>query len=422
MNKGSNKKVSNVGEVNADEVRRQEETKQKKEEETRRRREEYQEVSERKRRQQEAAEEASKKLGKKKSSGLNTYYIVFGVVGALCLYVVVMLFLNQQAPLNKTSTIDDSRIEEHNQNFPWQQGANKFFEGTTLADAKKIVNSNFASHSNLVRCTVDDSISPPETFDVRTNWPNCVLPIANQQRTCGSSHAITVAQTASERLCIGNKNGKLTQLSAQELLSCDLQNNGCKGGYLNNSLDYIRAKGLVDEQCFPYQADSDTVKCDKICPNGQRERIDGYCILFGEDDIKREIYKNGPVIAATQIHVDFLTYKSGVYQKGDEVPRFSGMQSIKIIGWGVESGNDNEPNKGNKYWIVQNSWGEDWGENGTAKISLGQELMFDQYAYAIKTRSDKAETPKPTPKKEETTDTTDMNLDDLNLDSAEAKQ
>jgi cathepsin B len=337
-----------------------------------------------------------------------------------------MLFMNQQAPLNKTLTIDDSRIEEHNQNFPWQQGANKFFEGTTLADAKKIVNASFASHSNLVRCSVDDSISPPESFDSRTNWPNCLHPVANQQRTCGSSYAFAISQTASERLCITGKTSKLVSLSPQELLSCDLQNNGCKGGYLNNSLDYIRAKGLVDEQCFPYQADSDTVKCDKICPNGHRERVDGYCILFGEDDIKREIYKNGPVVAAMQIHVDFLTYKSGVYQKGDEVPRFSGLQAIKIIGWGVESGNDNEPNKGNKYWIIQNSWGEDWGEHGHAKISLGQELMFDQYAYSIKTapsqttQSTQGTQSSTTQKTTTQPESESLNLDDLNLD--EGKQ
>lgn len=120
-------------------------------------------------------------MAKKKSSGINSYYIVFGVVGGLCLYIVIMLFLNQQAPLNKTPTIDDKRIEEHNQNFPWKQAANKFFEGSTLADAKKIINTSFASHSNLIRCNVDDSIVPPESFDSRKEWPNCVMAAGNQQ-------------------------------------------------------------------------------------------------------------------------------------------------------------------------------------------------------------------------------------------------
>lgn len=338
-----------------------------------------------------------------------------------------MLFLNQQPPLNKTPVIDDKKIDEHNQHFPWQQGGNRFFEGATLADAKKIVNTSFASHPNLNRCNVDDSVTPPESFDTRTQWPGCMLPVGNQQKTCGSSYAFAASQTAAERLCIASKDQKLTQLSPQELLSCDVANQGCKGGYINNSLDYMRTKGLVDEQCFSYQADSDTVKCDKICANPTRERIDGYCVLFGEEDIKRDIYKNGPVVAATQIHVDFLTYKSGVYAKGDDVPRFSGFQGIKIIGWGVESGTENEPNKGNKYWLVQNSWGEDWGEAGVAKISMGQELMFDQYAYSLKVKSDKPQENKEqrtqqSSKGEEGASDDNLNLDDLNLDSEKTEE
>jgi cathepsin B len=338
------------------------------------------------------------------------YYVVFGLLGAICLYVIVMLFLNQQAPLHKTPVIDDKKIEEHNQNFPWQQGGNKLFEGATLADAKRLINTSFASHSNLVKCNLDDSIVPPESFDAREKWPTCVLPVANQQITCGSSYAISIAQTISERVCIESNTHKLVQLSAQELLSCDFSNQGCKGGYLNNSLDYIRSKGIVDETCFPYQADSDTVKCEQKCPKPTRQRIDGYCVLFGEDDIKRDIMNNGPVVAATQVHVDFLTYKNGVYTKSEEVARFSGFQTIKILGWGVESGSETEPNKGNKYWIIQNSWGEDWGENGYARISMGQELMFDQYAYSIVVKGDNINDLKST-KPTETTD--DSNLEDL---------
>ena len=92
-----------------------------------------------------------------------------------------MLFINKQTPLNKTMTIDDKKIEEHNQNSPWKQGQNKFFEASTLADAKKIMNTSFASHSNLIRCSVDDSIIPPESFDSRNEWPNCISPVGTTQ-------------------------------------------------------------------------------------------------------------------------------------------------------------------------------------------------------------------------------------------------
>jgi cathepsin B len=413
MKTSQKKVVQPTKEQEEDEIKKNE--KQKREEDQKqKRREEQEELLNRRKQQQEAAEEVSRKMNKKKSSSMMGYYVVFGLLGSLILYVIIMLFINQQPPLHKTPVIDDNKMDEHNQHVPWRQGPNKIFEGSTLADAKKIINTSFASHQNLAKCSTDDSVIIPDSFDTRTAWPNCKLPVSNQQTTCGSSYALTVSQTISERNCISSKDHKLVNLSAQELLSCDVSNQGCKGGYINNALDYIRTKGIVDETCFPYKADSDNTKCESMCSNPTRERIDGYCILFGEEDIKREIFKNGPVVAVTQVYVDFLTYKSGIYTKSDDIAKFSGFQSVKIIGWGIESGSESEPNKGNKYWIVENTWGAEWGDNGVAKISAGQDLMFDQYAYSIKVKSDKVEVKTSTPSSKGTTVVPeDLNLEDL---------
>jgi len=70
---------------------------------------------------------------------------------------------------------------------------------------------------------------------------------------------------------------------------------------------------------------------------------------------------NGPVGAAFTVYADFPTYKSGVYHhvSGSQL----GGHAIKIIGWGVESGTP--------YWLVANSWNEDWGSNGFFKIKRG---------------------------------------------------
>lgn len=129
MSTKDNKKVKQASNsLSEEESRRLDEERQRKEDAKEKKIEELRELEERKRRQAEAGESAQKKLSKKKTSSMVYYYISFGVLGALMLYVVVMLFLNQTPPLNKTPTIDEKRIEEHNQNFPWRQGANKFFE------------------------------------------------------------------------------------------------------------------------------------------------------------------------------------------------------------------------------------------------------------------------------------------------------
>jgi hypothetical protein len=56
------------------------------------------------------------------------------------------------------------------------------------------------------------------------------------------------------------------------------------------------------------------------------------------------------------VYEDFLFYKSGVYQALGM--NYLGAHVVRIVGW-----NDAE-----QAWIVQNSWGETWGENGFARI------------------------------------------------------
>lgn len=371
-------------ELSEEQVRLREESRQRKEDENLKKKEEYLKSSERAQENQKKAEALLKANIKKKNSNLS-YHIMFALLGAVCLYVIVMMFLNQAPPLHKVPVIEDKKIEEHNNNNVWKQGPNEFFEGSTLAEAKKLMNAGFASHQNLQRCQIDDSVTPPENYFYKEHFPNCIIPTQDMSKSCGASYAFVVAQTLAERSCIASGAEKAVPLSAQELLKCDIMNNGCKNGHLNLSLDHLRTKGLVEESCLTYNPEAE--KCEGMCDVPRRTRIDSYCLLVGDDDIKRDIMKNGPVVSTANVFVDFLTYKSGVYTKGEEVARFAGQHAIRIVGWGTETGEENEQNKGNKYWIIQNTWGKTWGEDGFAKISVGQELFFDQYAYSIRVRS-----------------------------------
>lgn len=70
---------------------------------------------------------------------------------------------------------------------------------------------------------------------------------------------------------------------------------------------------------------------------------------------------NGPVEASFDVFEDFLAYKSGVYHH--VTGKNLGGHSIKILGWGVD--------QGTPYWLVANSWNEDWGEKGFFRIKRG---------------------------------------------------
>ncbi|CAH2097853.1 unnamed protein product [Euphydryas editha] len=65
-----------------------------------------------------------------------------------------------------------------------------------------------------------------------------------------------------------------------------------------------------------------------------------------------------------EVYQDFFHYRDGVYRRtpyGNT--QMKGYHSVRVVGWGEE--------RGDKYWIVANSWGPQWGENGYFRIARG---------------------------------------------------
>ena len=336
--------------------------------------------NERRKRNEEVGKKVLQAVASKKNSNMG-YYFTFGIAGLIVAYIFAMILMGSKPNLSKMPVIDESIIEEHNSHTSWKQGTSRFFEGLTMQDAKNLISVHFSNSNTTGNCesTVDD-IPIPENFDVRDQWKTCILPVENQGQTC-ASYGLSVAQTISERECIQSVDKKVRKYSGQELLSCDTNNKGCLSGHLNISLDYAKLNGLVEEECFPYVGDNND--CSNKCPEGKNRKIKSYCMIYNEDNIKREILVNGPVLSVTQVHIDFLNYKSGIYRVTPGTAKFAGYHAIKIVGWGVDKEQLSPSGDYQKYWIVQNSWSEDWGENGYAKIAMYQELFFEKFAFAV---------------------------------------
>jgi cathepsin B len=145
------------------------------------------------------------------------------------------------------------------------------------------------------------------------------------------------------------------------------------------ALDFGKQQGYVDAKCVPYEGKGpEEVECnaDKM-RNCARQFIDDYCVVEGEEEIKKEIKNNGPVVGIIPVYRDFLAYKDGIYEVQEGVSRFDSGQAVKVFGWGEENGRN--------YWLVENYWGETWGERGVVRIYGGQEDMYlDSFALSIR--------------------------------------
>ena len=74
-----------------------------------------------------------------------------------------------------------------------------------------------------------------------------------------------------------------------------------------------------------------------------------------ETAIMASIYKYGSVVVSMDVHSNFMNYAGGIYSDKNHKPFDNqGGHALHAIGWGVE--------RGVKYWIIENSWGNAWGE------------------------------------------------------------
>nr|AAV65884.1 cathepsin B1 isotype 4 precursor [Trichobilharzia regenti] len=250
------------------------------------------------------------------------------------------------------------------------------------------------------RPTVDHqnvSLEIPSSFDSRKKWHQCksISNIRDQSR-CGSCWAFAAVEAMSDRICIESKGKKSVELSAVDLLSCCTECGlGCQGGFPGAAWDYWVEDGIVTGSskenhtgCQPYPFPKcehhttgkypecgekiyKTPKCHQKCQKGyktpyKKDKYYGrmsYNVLNNENAIKKEIMMHGPVEVAFTVHSDFLNYKSGIYKymTGAEI----GEHAVRIIGWGVE--------KKTPYWLIANSWNEDWGEKGYFRMLRGKD-------------------------------------------------
>jgi len=209
----------------------------------------------------------------------------------------------------------------------------------------------------------------PTNFDPRdgSKFPAaCIHPIRDQQQ-CGSCWAFGATEALSDRFCIA---GKDVILAPQDPVSCDTNNYGCDGGYLNYVWSYFTNSGVVTDACWPYTSGGgDSGVCRKTCTGSGQTWLKYKCKASSVvhpltvSGIQTEMYNNGPMEAAFTVYEDFFNYKSGVYyhQSGSQ----AGGHAIKCFGWGNDSAS------GLNYWLCANSWGASWGDKGFFKIKQG---------------------------------------------------
>ena len=294
------------------------------------------------------------------------YYVIIGLFVVIMLVVVFYLQNPKQSLLTKPVIDHDEFIVHNSQNQMFSVGPNDQFEGVIMNDAKKLFNVGISDSPNIPSCEPIKDMTIPDSYDFRKdvnrkNWADPPRMTGN----CTAGHVFSTLSAIEDRICIQNGGKERFRLSTQDVVSWDAMNFACEGGYVSNVLNYGRDRGFVREECFPWTATNATCpdEINKWRENKEHFRVASYCAVQGPESIKKEIVKNGPVIAPLFPYTDLLTYKGGVYFPSEGAFKFGGSHAVKIVGWTKSIQGD--------AWIIENSWGPTWGEDGYANIMAG---------------------------------------------------
>jgi KDEL-tailed cysteine endopeptidase len=197
----------------------------------------------------------------------------------------------------------------------------------------------------------------PASIDWRTKG---AVTTVKDQGQCGSCW--TFSSTGAMEGAWAIAKGQLIDLAEQELVDCaglKYGSMGCNGGQMEGAFKFIIENGQCAASSYPYTAKDGTchscsavahaTSCSDVKPNDQLS-------------LKAAVAKQPVAVAIEADTKYFQSYSGGVLTSSSCGTSLD--HGVLAVGYGEENGQ--------KYWLVKNSWGTSWGEQGYVKIGRSE--------------------------------------------------
>lgn len=295
-------------------------------------------------------------------------------------------------------------VQSHNRKSKrrWDAGVNHLSDRTDseLAQLRglrvmKAGNSKNGGENNLFHLLEDvGGVVLPE----EKSWTHLeAIEASSDQGACGSCWAVTAATTLWAN---AEAKGHSRTFSAQELISCVPNTHhcggsgGCKGSTVELAMNWVMEQGLADNDETPYEGEDSQCKKppDALLAfkgdghNDDREENElatmiavgfhkpkssssgGVALgLKGWERLPENEYmplmhavaETGPVAVSVGAR-EWHSYARGIFDACS--PDSVIDHAVTLVGYGKDANSDD------KYWLIKNSWGSYWGEQGTIRL------------------------------------------------------
>lgn len=291
-------------------------------------------------------------------------------------------------------------------NQKWKAGINNFLDWTEPEKMKLLGHKGLRQTSpsfGKQPQDLDFSIKLPKQVDLSVNpklkWSGKFI---RDQGACGSCWAVAVTATLEAHMELVDENAAHlakggwydkeggVALSSQNIVSCTPNlkkcggSGGCDGATAELAYDYVKKKGIQWGLKWLYTSGSgESGTCNHELEATNRVFIKDYVVLPSNSwkALMVALSQKGPVTVAVAA-TNWFNYESGVFDacrndQGEDKADFIGNHAVVAFGYGEDNGE--------AYWLIKNSWGPSWGENGFIRLTRAKDEKSAQLTCGMDT-------------------------------------